>query len=668
LDQAIDRGRQCLLNRQQEEGCWCGALDGGVNPASEYILLLAWLGQLDRPVARQVARHIVSQQRSQGGWALFPGGEVDISASVKAYFALTLTGHDSRSEPMRLGREAIIAHGGADSVNHLTRFFLALLGQIPYDCCPAIPPEMILLPKWSPISIDRLSAWSRAVLVPLSIIWAHRPARMLAKHQGIGDLFVRPVAQWPNRRCRGCTTAERPRGWQWTIHLLDHALKSAERWRIRPLRRCALRAAEQWTKDRFVDSDGLGAMFSPTLWSLVALKCLGYSDESPGIRYCHEQLESLALKENDTVRLQPCKSPVWDTAMTLRALSATAHGADEGAAMRATSWLMAREVVRPGDWATYVRAQPTGWFFEYHNAFYPDLIDTATVLAALREQLVTERDPMDDTPQRIVIQTKAASIAEARGRASQVDLAMGACGRARRWIFAMQNADGGWGAFDKDHGRRLLRHVSRASHDALIDPSTPDTTGRVLEALALWGATWGDPAMDRAVRYLRAEQQRDGSWRGRWGVNYICGTWQCLVGLTGIGMARDDTCVERGAQWLLGHQQTCGGWGESPASYANPQLRGQGDATPSQTSWALLGLIACGLHDHPAVDRGVDYLVQHQRPDGSWHEPEFTGTGLPGVLYLRYHMYPFYFPLLALGRYRQARRRGGQAGGGAART
>ena len=318
MQQAIDRARQRLLSMQHAEGCWCGELEGDTILESEYILLLAWLGQLDRPVAHQAARYILQHQLRQGGWSLYPGGELEISASVKAYFALKLTGHDPRSEPMRLAREAILAHGGADAVNSFTRFYLALLGQIPYEACPAVLPEAVLLPNWSPINIYRVSSWSRTILIPLSIMWAHRPSRPLPEAVGIRDLFVRPVERWPELRCPGTVASGRLLSWDRLFRWLDRGMKFMERLRIRPLRGRALRAAERWMTDRFVDSDGLGAIFPPIVWSVIALKCLGYADDSPEVRYCHEQLEDLMIEQDDTVRLQPCKSPVWDTALALR--------------------------------------------------------------------------------------------------------------------------------------------------------------------------------------------------------------------------------------------------------------------------------------------------------------------------------------------------------------
>ncbi|MCO6453961.1 MAG: hypothetical protein J5I93_01490, partial [Pirellulaceae bacterium] len=409
LEQALATARGHLLGRQQADGHWCGELEGDSILQSEYILLMAWLDRLDEPDVRGAARYLLQQQMPGGGWNQYPGGPVDISASVKAYFALKLTGHDAGSSAMRRARSAILDHGGADAVNSFTRFYLALLGQIHFDHCPAVPPEAVLLPAWSPLNMYRVSAWSRTIFVPLAIVWAFRPRRELSAERGIGELFHRPPDQWPPLRCPGLDAA--PGGWGWDrfFRFVDRALKWCQRWRITPLRRRALRSAETWMVERFADSDGLGAIFPPIIWSIVALRCLGYADSSPEVRECHQQLSGLMIRERDTVRLQPCKSPVWDTALSLRALAASnslaatrpnsaadsavnsinsAHNtvADSGPAVRrGVAWLLDREVRRPGDWSVNVRAEPAGWFFEYRNAFYPDVDDTIMVLMALRE-------------------------------------------------------------------------------------------------------------------------------------------------------------------------------------------------------------------------------------------------------------------------------------------
>jgi squalene-hopene/tetraprenyl-beta-curcumene cyclase len=679
---AMQRTCQWLWQRQHGDGHWCAELEGDTILESEYVLLLAWLGQSSCPRARQAARYIEQQQNESGGWSLFPGGPLDTSVSVKAYFALKLTGTPAEAPHMRRAREAIRAAGGADRVNSFTRFYLALLGQIPFHLCPAVPPELILLPDWFPINIYRLSSWSRTIVVPLSIVWALAPVRQLDVQQGgIAELFLQPPEKWPPLRSPGSRPARHPFTWETFFRGTDRLLKRCERLRLRPFRRLAIGRAESWILERFEESDGLGAIFPPIIWSIIALKALNYSDDDPALRECHQQLEALILDDSPNssstlhgtdapglpaIRLQPCKSPVWDTTLALRALltarcirgeairdEPTGDGAvqeasaeeDTSRIQRAVAWLLEREVRTVGDWHRRAPVEPGGWYFEYRNRFYPDVDDSIMAMMALGA--ARKGCPFPSEP---------GARSEADGRmtesgdsilpsSSSIDQARD---RAARWVLALQNRDGGWGAFDRDNDAEFLCHVPFADHNAMIDPSTPDITARVLEALADWGMAPEDPAVVRAITYVRRTQEADGSWYGRWGVNHIYGTWQVLVGLAAMGISPRDPAMQRGAQWLLGCQQASGGWGESPLSYADPAWRGRGTATASQTAWALLGLLAADCHDREAIRRGVQFLLTMQREDGGWDEPEFTGTGFPQVFYLRYHMYPIYFPLLAL--------------------
>jgi squalene-hopene/tetraprenyl-beta-curcumene cyclase len=630
---AIHAASDWLLARQQADGHWCGELEGDTILESEYVLLLAWLGRHDSPEAHKAARYILSKQLADGGWAIYPGGKLEISASVKAYFALKLTGHTAGAEHMQRARRAILANGGADAVNSFTRYYLALLGQIDYEQCPAVPPEFLLLPNWFPVNLYSISSWSRTILVPLSILSAYRPATKLDTRLGIRELFLKSPDRWPPLRCPGFKGSSGPLSWESFFRLVDHACKWFQRNSFLPLRRRAIQVAARWMIERFEGSDGLGAIFPPIIWSIVALKCLGYDDDSPEVRYCHEQLRGLTIEEDDMLRLQPCKSPVWDTAIALRALLAAGSvGADS--ASRAVEWLLAKQILRTGDWTNKVRAEPGGWCFEYANDFYPDLDDTSMVAMALAEQLIAADDG-DEASELLSRTTKAIALAE-------------------RLMLAFQNRDGGWGAFDRDNDAEFLCRVPFADHNAMIDPSTPDLTARVLESLGRLGRRVGDPAVNRAMAYLRSSQEADGSWFGRWGVNYIYGTWQVLTGLAAVGVPSDDPLIVAGAEWLVAHQQPTGAWGESCDTYSDPALRGQGPATPSQTAWAVLGLLAAGRTDDPATIRGIRWLVSQQGHDGAWEETEFTGTGFPLVFYLRYHLYRIYFPLLALARWKKA--------------
>jgi squalene-hopene/tetraprenyl-beta-curcumene cyclase len=653
LRHAIARTRQWLLAEQHADGHWVGELEGDTILESEYILLLAWLGREQEPAALKCAQHMLNLQLAEGGWAIYPGGPVDISASVKAYFALKLTGHDPSSEPMQRARAAILAHGGADAVNSFTRFYLALLGQIGYEQCPAVPPEFVLLPKWFPVNLYAVSAWSRTIIVPLSIMSAHQSVRQVPSERGIRELFIREPADWPPLRCPGLKGGTGLFSWDRFFRTVDATLKTLQRRNLMPGRNRAIAAAEKWMIDRFQHSDGLGAIFPPMIWSVIALRCLGYDDTSQELRYCHERLEGLIIEDEHAARLQPCKSPVWDTAIALRALHDAGLSNEHESIDVAVDWLLDNEVRLHGDWSETVDCEPAGWCFEYANQYYPDLDDTAMVAMALQKQFDDGlRDAVNALPPELgVVDDDYPPIRSADTRVRRLDRILAATARAEKWMLAMQNRDGGWGAFDRDNDREFLCYVPFADHNAMIDPSTPDLTARVLEALGQLGKRIGDPSVDRALAYLRQTQEADGSWFGRWGVNYIYGTWQALVGLTAVGVPADDPAIVAGADWLIAYQQSSGGWGESPDSYAEPHKRGQGKTTASQTAWAVLGLMAAGRAHHAAVRRGIAYLIEHQRADGGWDETEFTGTGFPRVFYLRYHMYPIYFPLMALARY-----------------
>jgi squalene-hopene/tetraprenyl-beta-curcumene cyclase len=650
---AIARTRQWLLNHQHPDGFWCAELEGDTILESETILLLAHLGREDSQLCRRLAAYLVEKQLPQGGWAQYPGGGVDISGSVKAYFALKLTGHDPGAAYMQRAREAILAHGGADAVNSFTRFYLAMLGQIPYGQCPAVPPEIVLLPKWFPVNLYAVSAWSRTIIVPLSIVSAKQPVRRIEPRHGIRELFLKDLAHWPPLHLPGSSGGRGRLSWARFFRTIDRLLKWAQRHGLLPLRRRALKAAQRWMLARCEGSDGLGAIYPPIVWSILALRCLDYGDDSPEFQECHRQLERLLIDDeaSGTARLQPCKSPVWDTAIALRALSDSGVHPHGPAVRRAVNWLLAKQVTRRGDWAQRVDAEPGGWCFEHANDFYPDVDDTAMVLMALGAQFAEERPPDALPPELRLVSEGVASADDSEERLAALKKTTAAIDRGLRWMLAMQNRDGGWGAFDRDNNREFLCHVPFADHNAMIDPSTPDVTGRVLESLGRLGHRVGNPAVDRAVRYLRGSQQPDGSWIGRWGVNYIYGTWRALSGLIEAGVPEDDPAVAAGVHWLLNHQQACGGWGESPESYEKPHLRGQGTPTASQTAWALMGLVAGGCHQHPAVVRGVSYLIDTQNEDGTWDEREFTGTGFPLVFYLKYHYYRVYFPLMALAQW-----------------
>ena len=625
---AIERTADWLRWQQAGDGHWRAALEGDTILESEYLLLLEWAGKPGGPLARGAADRILQQQLPGGGWAIYPGGPVDVSASVKAYFALKLMGHEAEEPVLVRGRRAIVAAGGPWAVNSFTRFYLALLGQMPYSACPAVPPEAVLLPAWFPVNLQRVSAWSRTMIVPLSLMWAFKPLRRISPDRGIGELFL-------SRDRRGPPRPADTSGWARFFRGVDRIIKGCEAAGLTPLRARAVQACRRWMLTRFDHSDGLGAIFPPIVWSIIALKSMGCDDDAAEVREAWTQLERLIEREPDgTTRLEPCRSPVWDTAITLIALSesrAATAGQSDAAVDRAVDWLLGNEIRVVGDWADRVRAEPSGWCFEYANRFYPDVDDTAMVVIGL-----------------------AAWKASGRPQGPRLAAVEAATRRAVCWLEAMQNTDGGWGAFDRDNNSEFLCKVPFADHNAMIDPSSPDLAGRVLEALGGIGLRPGRPSVDRALAYVRRAQESDGAWYGRWGVNYIYGTWQVLEGLRAVGIPAVDPAVVRGAAWLEAHQQADGGWGETPESYADRGLAGTGTPTASQTAWAISGLVAAGRGDSVVVRQGVDWLVQRQEHDGTWQQPEFTGTGFPQVFYLRYHWYPIYFPLIALCRARRA--------------
>jgi squalene-hopene/tetraprenyl-beta-curcumene cyclase len=618
---------------QQADGHWVGELQGDTILESEYVLLMAFLGREDEEVCRKAANYIRRQQMREGGWSNYPEGPADLSVSVKAYFALKLTGHDPNAPYMRRAREVILSLGGAAGCNSFTKFYLALLGQFPYANCASVPPEMVLLPRWCYINLYAMSSWTRTIVVPLSIFSACKPVRRLSENKGIAELFIQAphMPLWPAK------PSGRMLSWANFFLGIDWLYKKIEPW-LGPIRRRALKRAAAWIREHLQESDGLGAIFPPMIYTVVAFRCLGVRDDDPEMQWALAKLDDLMIEEGDTLRLQPCFSPVWDTALTLNALADAEEGggnhsssllppppSTRDAIQRGGRWLLAKEVRQKGDWSlTNPHLEPGGWFFEYRNAYYPDTDDTAMVLMAL-------------------------------AKTGQADTKHGrpAVERGLRWLLAMQNRDGGWAAFDRDINREVLTRVPFADHNAMLDPSCPDITARVLEALGHYGFGVEHPQVSRAIDFLRKTQDERGCWIGRWGVNYLYGTWQVLCGLNCIGFDMQDAMVRRAVAWLQEVQQASGGWGESCRSYDDPSLAGQGTPTASQTAWALLALLAAGESDSEAVRTGIDYLLQTQGEDGNWREDLFTGTGFPKVFYLKYHLYRLYFPLMALGRYQQ---------------
>ena len=617
-DRAMAATRDWIIDNQALEGYWHGELEGDTILESEYVLLMTYLGRLDDPACAKMGRTILEEQDASGGWAIYPGGPPNISATVKAYFVLKLLGHPVDAPHMARARSVILQAGGARACNSFTRFYLALLGQIPYSEVPYVPPELMLVPARVPFSLASMSSWTRTIIVPLMIISAYKPARMLPPQQSIRELFPEGV---PAPKGKHAWIS-----WENFFLRLDGMLKVADKVVPSALRRPSIRIAHRWMLEHFENSDGLGAIIPPMIYSIVALGCLGYDPDSAAVRWALERLEGLKIEEGETIRVQPCHSPVWDTAIAIIALADAQLPEFHPSLLRAVRWLLDKEVRVPGDcYARGLDAEPSGWHFQFQNERYPDIDDTAMVLLALHATALRD-DP---------------------GVVAATD-------RAVAWLLALQNSDGGWAAYDKDINNQVLTKVTFADHNAMLDPSCADITARVVEMLGVLGHRRDHPAIDRALAYLWQTQEPEGCWYGRWGVNYIYGTWQVLQGLKAIDFPMDHPSIIRACRWLESVQQADGGWGESCLSYDDPSYKGQGDPTPSQTAWAVLGLVAAGRGDGESACRGVRYLLDHQRADGTWVDPTYTGTGFPRVFYLRYHLYPVMFPAMAIARHRAA--------------
>lgn len=623
LQQSIKRSQEWFLDTQHEDGYWVGELEGDTILESEYALLLYFLGLEKTPRGceklQKIANYLKKQQTPDGGWNMYHGAPAEVSASVKAYFVLKLAGYSPEEPFMQKARQVILEMGGVTKTNSFTKIYLSIFGQYDWNYVPAIIPEIILMPSWFYFNIYAISSWSRTILVPLSIIWAYKPVCSVPKSAGIEELF----AGGRDKSKLGMPLDNKIISWKNFFLVIDGCLKLIEKSNIKPLRQMAIAKAFEWMVSRFEDSDGLGAIFPPILNAVMALRCLGYGLTHPLVVSAMEELEALEIEEENTLRVQPCLSPIWDTGLGVIALSESGLDAHSPTLVKAGEWLVSKAVTKPGDWkALNPKLEPGGWYFEFANEFYPDIDDSAIVLLAL------SRIHLPD------------DLAKQKAVRAGID-----------WLLGMQCKNGGWAAFDRDNNREIFCHVPFADHNAMLDPATADITGRVLEMLAAYGYDTRNIEIRKAVQFLRDTQEQDGSWYGRWGVNYIYGTWQVLKGLRCIGEDMSAEYCQKAARWLRSVQNADGGWGESCYSYDNPISKAQGPSTPSQTAWALMGLFASGDLESLTVRRGVEYLLRTQQSDGNWREEYFTGTGFPRVFYLKYHYYRNYFPLFALGMY-----------------
>ncbi len=613
---AVERTRDFLFSTQHEDGYWCGELEADTTLESDYILLHTLLGTGRQERIAKAAREIMRHQNEDGGWAIYRGGPSQISASVKAYFGLKLAGYSPDDDALARARKRILELGGVTEVNTFTKIYLCFLGQYDYDAVPAIPPEIVLFPKWFWFNIYEISSWSRAILVPLSIAYAKKPFKKIPPELGVEELFV----GGKNSASLYLKWDAKIVSWRNFFLLLDRMTHWFERVHVRPLRSIALRSAEKWLLERLEMSDGLGAIYPAMMNSIIALRCLGYSVDDPQFIRAMDEFEALGIEEENTFRMQPCKSPVWDTAYAMFALGESGVAPADPRMLAAGDWILKKQVTHPGDWAVKVKnVAPAGWYFEFNNEFYPDVDDSAMVMLGLSQVRHPNERYQHESVQRAV-----------------------------RWIMAMQCKNGGWSSFDKDNDKMVFQYVPFADHNAMLDPPTADITGRVLEMLAAYGHTRDEKPVRRAIDFLKNEQEPDGSWFGRWGSNYIYGTMQVLRGLEAMGVDSHEPYVQQGAEWLRMVQNSDGGWGESMLSYDEPATRGVGPSTPSQTAWAILGLLAANDIRSDSVRRGLAWLLDTQKPDGAWDEPQYTGVGFPRVFYLAYHLYRIYFPLLAL--------------------
>jgi squalene-hopene/tetraprenyl-beta-curcumene cyclase len=615
VQDAVAQGLEWLLSVQKCEGYWLGELGADTTLESDYIFYLSVLGRMDR--IPKLANRIRGHQLRDGGWNIYLGGPSELNATVKAFFALRLAGDAADSAHMIGARRRVHALGGLERTNSFVRFYLALAGVIDWDMVPVIPPELLLIPRWLRLNIYEMSSWTRAIVVPLTIVYANKLRWRGAEHARVDELFCDAarsrVAFAPDSKLLT---------WRNAFLALNGAVRVHERLPWKPIRWYALRRAEQWLLEHLERSDGLAAIYPAMMNAVFALLALGRSPDDPLTARQIDSLAQLEIEDADSVRLQPCMSPVWDTAVAMVAVEEAGVPPSHPALIDAARWLLSRQIVGTGDWqVNNPRLRPGGWAFEQRNDFYPDVDDTAFVLMALRQVAYPD-------PHRM----------------------QGAIEAGLAWLLGMQNDDGGWGAFDRNNHCQTLTQVPFADHNAMIDPSTADVTARVLECLGRFGYDVSHRAVARGLEFLRRDQTDDGAWYGRWGVNYIYGTSGVLRSLEAVGVT-DGPLVGRAIQWLLRVQNPDGGFGETCLSYADASKKGEGDSTPSQTAWGLIGLLAACPATDRAVRRAVTWLIDHQKGDGSWDEDATTGTGFPLVFYLRYDLYRQSFPVYALGRY-----------------
>jgi squalene-hopene/tetraprenyl-beta-curcumene cyclase len=622
LDSHIDSATKALLACQRPDGHFLFELEADATVPAEYVLLRHYLAEpVDAGLEAAIAGYLRRIQGPHGGWPLFADGAFDMSATVKAYFALKMIGDSPQAEHMRRAREAVRLRGGAERSNVFTRCLLALYGIVPWRAVPVMPVEIMLLPQWFPFHLDKISYWSRTVIVPLLVLMVKKPRARNPKEVSVAELFLEP----PKELGPTPKAPQQKASWFWFFRVVDDVLRAAEPWFPNKLRQRAIDRAVAWVDERLNGEDGLGAIFPAMANSVMMYDALDVPTEDPRRAIARKSIDKLIAVHDEETYCQPCVSPIWDTGLACHALLEVGGERAVTEAKRGLDWLIPKQILDlRGDWiAQRPNVRPGGWAFQYANAHYPDVDDTAVVAMAF--------DRMQELGQG--------------DYTAAID-------RAREWIVGMQSVNGGWGAFDADNEYYYLNNIPFADHGALLDPPSEDVSARCLSMLAQLRDT-KSAAAERALAYLRRTQRPDGSWYGRWGMNYIYGTWSVLCALNAAGVAPEAPEMRRAVEWLAAIQNSDGGWGEDGSSY---KLDYHGyeaaPSTASQTAWAVLGLIAAGALDHPTVARGIKYLVKAQGADGFWNEPRYTATGFPRVFYLRYHGYAKYFPLWALARYR----------------
>ena len=650
---AIDLAAEYLLSIQYEEGFWWGELESNPTMEAEYLMLMRFLGIEEPGVEAKLRNHLLHAQRDDGAWGLFYGSPGDLSTSIECYFALKLSGMPSDDPRMDAARRFILSKGGPTQARVFTKIWLSLFGQYEWRGVPAIPAELMLLPTWFPINLYEFSSWARATIAPLLIIFDLKPTRETPAERGVSELYGIPL----NEVDYSLKRPERLFGWESLFYAGDAILKQLERlpW---PTRGQAVRKAEEWIVAHQEADGSWGGIQPPWVYSLMALKELGYELDHPVMRRGIEGFKTFWVEDEDRLRVQACVSPGWDTCLALIGLLDAGVDPNLPALVKAGEWLVREQTLTGGDWQVKApEAPPGGWAFEFHNNQYPDLDDTSEIAMAL---------------DRLTLPDDAA-------RRESISRAVG-------WLLGMQSSNGGWAAFDKNNTRTLLAKIPFADFGEVIDPPSVDVTAHIVEMLGQLGCDAAHPQVARALEYIFDEQEPDGSWFGRWGVNYIYGTGAVLPALAALGLDMSMEPARRAVRWLLERQNEDGGWGESCISYVDANHKGLGPSAASQTSWALLALLAAGEVENPATRRGIEYLVRTQDGDGSWDEPYFTGTGFPGYgigrkqdshladpraqqerelpagFMINYHMYRNYWPLMALGRYRRLSAGGARSG------